>query len=75
MPLHTKLGCEGNMSSVVEKIAATQDLALRKTTPLSGGDVNEVLLLETAFERYVMKLNDSTKFPDMFKAEAKGLRF
>jgi fructosamine-3-kinase len=40
---------------------------------LTGGDINEVFRLTTANDRFVIKLNDSNRFPGMFIAEKKGL--
>ncbi|SHI79893.1 fructosamine kinase family protein [Aquimarina spongiae] len=42
-------------------------------SPLSGGDINEVYLLQTTNHKFVVKLNSASRFPGMFKAEAKGL--
>jgi len=41
---------------------------------LTGGDINEVFLLECRDEKLVAKLNDSSRFPGMFEAEKKGLQ-
>lgn len=41
--------------------------------PLAGGDINEVFLLSSEKERYVLKLNSAKRFPGMFSAEGKGL--
>jgi len=46
---------------------------IEKTQPLSGGDINEVYLLEAKRQKLVVKLNFAEKFPNMFTAEAKGL--
>jgi fructosamine-3-kinase len=42
-------------------------------SPLSGGDINEVYLLEGNSEKFVVKLNGSARFPGMFEAEKLGL--
>ena len=42
-------------------------------SPLSGGDINEVYLLQTTNHKFVVKLNSASRFPGMFKAEANGL--
>ncbi|WP_103072380.1 fructosamine kinase family protein [Aquimarina sediminis] len=44
------------------------------SVPLSGGDINEVYLLQTHQRKLVVKLNSISKFPGMFEAEAKGLQ-
>ncbi|MHA7056145.1 fructosamine kinase family protein [Aquimarina sp. M1] len=43
-------------------------------TPLSGGDINEVFILELNTRKLVVKLNSATSFPVMFEAEVKGLQ-
>lgn len=42
---------------------------------LSGGDINDVWLVETASDTYVLKVNDHNRFPGMLAAEAKGLNY
>lgn len=42
--------------------------------PLSGGDINQVYLLQVDQEGYVAKINDKATFPGMFQKEAKGLQ-
>ncbi len=44
------------------------------TKPLSGGDINEAFLLTTNNREMVVKINSVSKFPGMFKAEARGLK-
>ncbi len=41
--------------------------------PLSGGDINQVYVLHTAGQKFVVKINKSSAFPTLFEAEAKGL--
>ena len=43
-------------------------------TPLSGGDINEVLHLKTSQGEYVVKCNSRESYPEMFAKEAKGLK-
>ncbi len=43
-------------------------------SPLSGGDINEVYLLDTDINKLVIKINDASRFPGMFQAEAIGLQ-
>ncbi|WP_224483934.1 fructosamine kinase family protein [Robertkochia aurantiaca] len=51
------------------------DTEIRGYKPLSGGDINQVYLLSLPHDRSaVVKLNDASRFPGMFKAEAKGLK-
>ena len=61
------------MNKILQTIASQNKLTLFETKSLSGGDINEVFLLKCHEGNYVVKLNDASKFPGMFKAEAKGL--
>lgn len=61
------------MQTTLQNIAAQHKLDLKKVVSLSGGDINEVFLLECTFEKFVIKVNAANKFPAMFEAEAKGL--
>jgi hypothetical protein len=62
------------MHPSIEKIASRHNLELLEVSPLSGGDINAVFLLKCTSEKYVLKLNSAAQFPEMFEAEAKGLR-
>lgn len=62
------------MPSVLYEIANHNSLHLKEFQPLSGGDINAVYLLNCSEGDFVIKLNDATKFPTMFEAEAKGLQ-
>lgn len=59
--------------NILTKIAEESNLNLLESTPLSGGDINDVFLLKCASKKYVVKTNDASKFPGMFEAEAEGL--
>lgn len=62
------------MKSVVRQIAAQNGLECIEANPLSGGDINSVFLLNCIAESCVVKINQASKFPAMFEAEAKGLQ-
>lgn len=62
------------MSDFLEKITLQNGLNFIEVQPLSGGDINEVLLLKCVEGYFVVKLNNTIKFPGMFAAEAKGLQ-
>tara|TARA_R100000935_G_scaffold38680_1_gene59968 strand:- start:71542 stop:72387 length:846 start_codon:yes stop_codon:yes gene_type:complete len=62
------------MQNTLNKIAEKNSLTLQGFKPLSGGDINAVYVLKCTEGNFVVKLNDAAKFPDMFKAEAKGLQ-
>lgn len=62
------------LTSILTEIAAARGWELLQSTPLSGGDINAVYLLECNQRSVVIKLNHSNAFPGMFQAEAKGLQ-
>ena len=41
--------------------------------PLSGGDINSAVKVETSHGNFFLKWNDSDRFPEMFRKESKGL--
>ncbi|TXD81417.1 fructosamine kinase family protein [Subsaximicrobium wynnwilliamsii] len=49
-------------------------LRITSAEALSGGDINEVYLLKTNSDYFVVKLNAVNKFPDMFEKESAGLK-
>jgi len=59
---------------VLNEIASDLGKKLTGFSKLTGGDINEVFLLECKDEKFVAKLNDSSRFPGMFEAEKKGLQ-
>ena len=59
---------------ILNKIAENFGQTLTKFSPLTGGDINQVYLLECGSEKFVVKLNDSSRFPGMFEAEKRGLQ-
>jgi len=60
--------------NILNKITKENNLSLINSTPLSGGDINDVFLLKCASKKYVIKTNNASRFPGMFEAEAKGLK-
>lgn len=62
------------MNSILKKIALKQNLKLENAKSLQGGDINEVFLLECGSEKYVIKINEASKYPNMFESEALGLK-
>ncbi|MFV8226202.1 fructosamine kinase family protein [Christiangramia aquimixticola] len=61
-------------SDLLFKVAQQNILSLEKYSALSGGDINQVYLLECQEGRFVVKLNHTNKFPGMFHAEQSGLQ-
>ncbi|WKK65970.1 fructosamine kinase family protein [Lutimonas zeaxanthinifaciens] len=46
---------------------------LKSIKPLAGGDINKVYLLQGSESNFILKSNQSQKFPEMFEKEARGL--
>lgn len=46
---------------------------VHSSSPLSGGDINAVFKIETTTGIYCIKINDASKFPNMFQRELEGL--
>ncbi|MBK9637460.1 MAG: fructosamine kinase family protein [Bacteroidetes bacterium] len=42
-------------------------------SPLAGGSINRVYKVESSDGQFVMKLNSSARYPNLFSSEAKGL--
>lgn len=62
------------MNTTLQRIASKNNLQVRQITPLQGGSINEVFLLKCDTASFVIKLNDTDRFPNMFEREAKGLK-
>ncbi|MGA9326695.1 MAG: fructosamine kinase family protein [Salegentibacter sp.] len=58
---------------IIQNIAKENQLKIERISALSGGDINDVFLLSSAAEKFVVKLNKAEKFPGMFEAEKAGL--
>lgn len=63
----------GNPENTLNKIAEDFGMELKGFSPLTGGDINQVFLLESNSENFVVKLNNAKRFPAMFDAEKLGL--
>ena len=61
------------LQHIIPDIEANLNLKIFSTTPLSGGDINDVFLMETNNGRLVAKVNIASAFPGMFEAEKEGL--
>ncbi|MCH4821855.1 fructosamine kinase family protein [Gramella lutea] len=64
---------ESNLSNVLHRIAEEFEIELSNASTLTGGDINEVFLLEGKAGKFVVKLNDAEQYPGMFEAEKSGL--
>ena len=62
-----------NPENTLHKIAEDVGIELTGSNPLTGGDINQVFLLETDNKKFVLKLNNANRFPGMFDAEKMGL--
>jgi protein-ribulosamine 3-kinase len=49
-------------------------VSIGQVKSISGGDINEAACLKTSSGDFFVKWNDSKRYPDMFQAEAKGLK-
>jgi len=59
--------------NIIHKIFEQRGEKLESVSPLSGGDINEVFLVQTLEGKWVIKMNSKNKFPEMFSEEHKGL--
>ncbi|TBW30279.1 fructosamine kinase family protein [Gramella sp. KN1008] len=59
---------------ILRQIAEENGITYKSSSPLSGGDINEVYLLVGPSEKFVVKLNNTSRFPGMFEAERLGLQ-
>lgn len=58
---------------ILRQIAEENGIDYESSSPLSGGDINEVYLFEGQSNKFVIKLNSAQRFPRMFEAERLGL--
>ncbi len=61
------------LQHIIPDIEAALNLKIFSSTPLSGGDINDVFLMETNCDKLVVKVNSASAFPGMFEAEKEGL--
>ncbi|TWR31347.1 fructosamine kinase family protein [Mucilaginibacter pallidiroseus] len=59
--------------AVKAHISSKISVNIQAATPVSGGDINAAFKLETDRGPYFLKLNNSSKFPEMFLREQEGL--
>ncbi|MDT0677129.1 fructosamine kinase family protein [Autumnicola musiva] len=60
-------------SEIINTAAEEHGFFIKSTSPLSGGDINDVFLIETGTGKLVIKINDASRYPGMFEAEKAGL--
>ncbi|MCM8568939.1 fructosamine kinase family protein [Gramella jeungdoensis] len=73
MPSLISLMNGNRLEDILKQIAEENGINYKNSSPLSGGDINEVYLLEGQSEKFVVKLNNASRFPGMFDAEKFGL--
>ena len=57
----------------LKHLAEQENLKLKNSKPLAGGDINEVHQLNCREGDFVVKINDRSAYPKMFEREANGL--
>ncbi|WP_417885900.1 fructosamine kinase family protein [Zunongwangia sp.] len=63
-----------NYQNLFKKVAEKNNFEIHNISPLSGGDINDVFLLETSEKKKVLKVNSASKFPGMFEGEMAGMK-
>jgi fructosamine-3-kinase len=51
-----------------------EQVALNSTSPIGGGDINDAYLFNTSSGSFFVKKNSASRYPEMFRKEAMGLR-
>ena len=64
---------EYNSEDILNRIARDFGKELTGFSRLTGGDINDVFLLNSSAEKFVVKINNNKRFPGMFEAEKAGL--
>ena len=59
--------------TILQTIFEENQINYKSSEALSGGDINEVYLVESSSGKFVVKLNSAHRYPGMFKAEKFGL--
>ena len=63
---------ESTLETIISRKTGTS-CQIISTSSISGGSINQAKKLHTNCGDFFLKLNSASRFPDMFKAEAKGL--
>jgi len=61
------------MNETLLNISLKHRITINKITPLQGGDINQVFLLNCKEGDFVIKVNNASNFPNMFEVESRGL--
>lgn len=59
--------------TIIQKCTQILSTEIMAVTPVSGGDVNQAMILETKLGRFFLKTNTSEFAGEMFESEAQGL--
>lgn len=62
-----------NDQSTIYELSEKEGFTLKGISPLTGGSINKVFLLDTSEGKKVLKINEANRFPGMFQAEKEGL--
>jgi len=62
------------IKDVIARAIPTDSIEILQTRMLTGGDINEALLVKTNVGAFFVKWNSAAKFQGLFEAEADGLR-
>jgi protein-ribulosamine 3-kinase len=61
-------------NELTELLEAHLSTKILSVAPVSGGSINAVYCLQTQGGKYLLKVNDSSRLPNMFRREAEGLQ-
>lgn len=60
-------------NKMIHDIETKLGTSILKVIPVSGGSINKVYRMQTATERFLLKVNSLRDYPGMFKLEQEGL--
>ncbi|UOE46362.1 fructosamine kinase family protein [Mucilaginibacter sp. SMC90] len=60
-------------AGVINDIELGLNAKIKSISPVAGGDINQAYRLQTALDRFFIKINSLHKFPGMFESEVEGL--
>ncbi|MBK9017103.1 MAG: fructosamine kinase family protein [Saprospiraceae bacterium] len=60
-------------STILQKCLEILGADIRSARPVTGGDINQAILLETSAGQFFLKINPAPTAGSMFEAEAAGL--
>ena len=60
-------------NELINQISESLQTTIKSYSPLTGGDINEVYILESKLKKFVIKVNRTDLYPNMFETEMNGL--